>query len=270
MSETATNTLDHIVHLVPPGSLEQASEQFRELGFTVVTGGVHEGGHSMNDLVIFADAVYIEIIAFTQPDYLPPRWANKAPGWIDYAFLGNGSLENRISTVINRRAENERSPVRYLPEVKGGRTRQDGVRLEWLISASQGQDPLPFFCGDITPRELRVPSSHVEHPSGAVGVAYIRLLAYVSSLRALEKELTTVIGSAPVQSSGTIFIWDLRSSNSQAVRLILGIPASDEETQFVEEHGAAIYEVGINARNREGAVKTPYGKLTFISPDAGG
>jgi len=62
MSEIATNILDHIVHLVPPGSLEQASEQFRALGFTVVTGGVHEGGHSMNDLVIFADAVYIEII----------------------------------------------------------------------------------------------------------------------------------------------------------------------------------------------------------------
>src|SRR6266576_7114999 len=112
----------------------------------------------------------------------------------------------------------------------------------------------------------QVPSSHVEHPSGAVGVAYIRLLACAISLRALEKELTTISGSAPVQSSGTTFVWALRSPNSQVVRLILDIPASDEETQFVEKHGAAIYEVGINAHNREGAVKTPYGKLTFVSP----
>lgn len=70
--------------------------------------------------------------------------------------MGNGSLENRISTVINRRAEYEGSSVKYLAEEKGGRTRQDGVRLEWLISAPHGQDPLPFFCGDITPRNLRV------------------------------------------------------------------------------------------------------------------
>lgn len=98
-----------------------------------------------------------------------------------------------------------------------------------------------------------------------MGVAYIRLLAYASSLRVLEKELTTVIGSAPVQSSGSISVWNLRGPDSQVVRLILDIPASDEEIQFVEEHGAAIYEVGINTRNREGAVKTPYGKLTFVS-----
>lgn len=43
MSEIATNILDHIVHLVPPGSLEQASEQFRALGFTL---SVHCDGNA--------------------------------------------------------------------------------------------------------------------------------------------------------------------------------------------------------------------------------
>ena len=28
-----TNVLDHIVHLTPPGTVEQASEEFRKLGF---------------------------------------------------------------------------------------------------------------------------------------------------------------------------------------------------------------------------------------------
>lgn len=102
--------------------------------------------------------MYIEIIAFSGPEYPSPshRWADKAPGWIDYAFMGNGSLENRVSTIINRRAEHEGSSVRYLVEQQGGRTRQDGVHLQWLISAPQGQDPLPFYCGDITPRNLRI------------------------------------------------------------------------------------------------------------------
>lgn len=69
-----------------------------------------------------------------------------------------------------------------------------------------------------------------------------------------------------MQSSETKLVWDLQTPNSQVVKLILEIPSNDEETRFLEEHGAAIYEVGITAQNREGAVKTPYGRLTFVPP----
>ena len=125
--------------------------------------------HEINYLQTFADGVYFEIIAFTHPaSHYPPnsperrkreggRWANVPPGWIDYAFLGNGSQEDRISTLINRRALEEGSNVEYLPEEEGGRTRNDGVQLDWLITAPRNlQGLLPFFCGDITPREFRV------------------------------------------------------------------------------------------------------------------
>ena len=67
--------------------------------------------------------------------------------------------------------------VHYHTEVKGGRTRVDGKKLEWLISAPESTETdipielanpavvgkgadvrgrLPFFCGDLTPREFRV------------------------------------------------------------------------------------------------------------------
>ena len=92
------------------------------------------------------------------------RWANSPLGWIDYAFLGNGSLEpgHRISDLINSRAGEAGSDVVYLPEVSGGRVRPDGQVLKWVISApeeerSEGEvGVLPFFCGDVTPRGLRV------------------------------------------------------------------------------------------------------------------
>ncbi|KAF8626264.1 hypothetical protein AX15_004939 [Amanita polypyramis BW_CC] len=284
MVEIVTNVLDHIVYLVPSGTLDQASDEFRALGFTVLPGGVHAGGLTANALVTLADGVYFELITFLHPTslstqpYYPPnsperqkredhRWAKVAPGWIDYAFLGNGSQEERISTLINHRAVKEGSDVECPPEEKGGRTRNDGVQLEWLITAPRNlhvQELLPFFCGDITPRELRVPSSHTRHPSEAVGVAFIRILAMTSSLPVLTKQLTTIIGSHPHQSSETVFTWDLQTIKLQTVKLILGAPSNSDEIQFLKERNTAIYEIGITATNREGTVKTRYGRLTWV------
>jgi len=118
--------------------------------------------------------VYLELIAFTHPiEHYPEGseersrreshiWASKLPGWIDYAFLGTSPT---ISEIINSRAQEEGSGVRYLAEVPGGRETPAGRVLKWLIT---GPDPtsnvedaakngsLPFFCGDVTPREWRV------------------------------------------------------------------------------------------------------------------
>jgi hypothetical protein len=123
---------------------------------------------------VIKDGVYLELIAFIHPvEHYPEGseernrrennvWADKLPGWIDYAFLGTSP---RLSRIINSRAESEGSGVRYLAEVPGGRETPTGQVLQWLIT---GPDPasviegaakngsLPFFCGDITPREWRV------------------------------------------------------------------------------------------------------------------
>ncbi len=46
----------------------------------------------------------------------------------------------------------------HYAESKGGRRREDGKVLEWVISSTaEGlRGALPFFCGDVTPREWRV------------------------------------------------------------------------------------------------------------------
>ena len=45
MSKTTVNTrtIDHIVHLTPPGTVDEVSEEFRKLGFTYVHGEVDSG-----------------------------------------------------------------------------------------------------------------------------------------------------------------------------------------------------------------------------------
>ena len=116
--------------------------------------------------------MYFELISFTYPvSHYPSgsperskrekhRWGAKHPGWVDFAFLGNGSQEVRISDIINNRAtQNGSGSPLYLSETPGGRARPDGVILKWLITApvdSENTGTLPFFCGDVTDRRLRV------------------------------------------------------------------------------------------------------------------
>jgi hypothetical protein len=120
------------------------------------------------------DGTYLELISFTHPESHYPSsspshdarhnhpWANKPNGWLAYAFLGAPHALPRLSAVLNTRLEAAGSDTRYEPEVPGGRMRPDSVEVKWEITTptrweeKKGTSRLPFFCGDVTPRELRV------------------------------------------------------------------------------------------------------------------
>lgn len=127
---------------------------------------------------ILSDNVYIELITFTHsPEFYTPGsqecekreshpWAEHQPGWIDYAFLGFGSSNPAPDTsidlaeMINGRANEQGAKMKYDRTVDGGRRRPDGKELRWRITAPNaerhGRGLLPFFCGDVTERRLRV------------------------------------------------------------------------------------------------------------------
>ncbi|KAJ7253371.1 glyoxalase-like domain-containing protein [Mycena haematopus] len=288
MTQMSTKTLDHIVHLTPPGTVQQTADQFRQLGFTVLNGGVHAGGLTANSLVILGDHVYLELISFTKPlEAYPPsspsrrereshKWASKAPGWIDYAFLGNGlsTSPGRISDIINGRASDSgfESPL-YLEEVPGGRTRPDGDVLKWVISAPAKPDSvLPFFCGDVTDRRRRVPThpdSNSHHLCGALGVAHIVLLTSESSFVAVYEQLRVVIGEPPISQGPAEARWHLSTLNgARPPTLILSTPSHQEQEDFVSQSSptANIYEVGfrVGEDGREGSIETPFGRIVWI------
>ncbi|KAJ7063668.1 glyoxalase-like domain-containing protein [Mycena amicta] len=277
----ATSTLDHIVHLTPPGTVSETAEQWRKLGFNVIDGGIHTDGFTANALVIIGDHTYLELLSFTHPpeDYPPssPRhkhkWAVRAPGWIDYAFLGNGVLEEgpqRISDVINARWKRETKL--YQEEVEGGRTREDGVRLEWVISAPGRSDGvLPFFCGDKTDRRKRVPTSpdsNSTHPSGARGVAYIRILVSRKEFSLVADQLTAVIDAPPFERTASEAKWHLSTLNGlRSPTLVLGAPADEDEERFVKETPEpGIYEVAfwVGDDGKEGSVLSPFGRIVWV------
>ncbi|KAI8999133.1 glyoxalase-like domain-containing protein [Trametes punicea] len=315
--DASTRVLDHIVHLTPPGTLEESVNAFRNLGFTVTPGGTHAGGETANALVVFADGTYLELLHFTRPPAPAPAsasaptstsasprtssspsstaghpWAKKHPGWIDYAFLGNAGRPS-VADTINRRADADGSGVRYARELRGGRKRaEDGRELEWLITAPEeaqgggGNGPgagegargrLPFFCGDVTPREWRVPlepRSNTEHANTAQGVAYVKLLAPHAALDAYARQLTTIVGVPPAERTASQVVWELERQPSYrdsraphaAPVLILSAAGGEEEEAYVRTRGTGVYELGVVVEDVEregGVVRTPYGRIVW-------
>lgn len=182
-----TLPLDHVVIAV--ADLDQAMLDYTSLGFTVLRGGEHPGRGSHNALVVLADGAYLELIAFTRP--VPEfRWwqvlDRGGEGLVDFALLPDD-----IDKVVA--AARARGLAIEAPE-DGARARPDGVRLAWKTARAATSD-VPFLCGDVTPRPLRVPEGDMRtHPNGVIGVGEI--VVAVRDIAASVQHYTAYLGAA--------------------------------------------------------------------------
>lgn len=178
--------IDHVVILVD--ELARAIEDYRKLGFTVVPGGEHPKWGSHNALIALADGSYIELIAFRQRsgdlgrrvskeagyeqlrDRSPAErrvlaWGAPMEGLVDFALLPEDT--DRQIARARQRGLTIDGPF------AGGRARPDGQEVRWQLGVPQTFD-LPFLCGDVTPRSLRVPGGEaVHHANGVIGIDHI-------------------------------------------------------------------------------------------------
>ncbi|KAI1497999.1 glyoxalase-like domain-containing protein [Biscogniauxia marginata] len=208
-----TPLLDHVVILVPHSFLTSPPAWFAdgEL-FHFYPGGRHTDGRTENTLVLLPDGSYLEFIAFA-PGLDPRerashRWGRGAEGSvIDWAV----TLHEKTFQDFRARVRDARTGIAYADLARGGRARPDGAELKWAVAAAErAPDPtasggtdappallepgtVPFWCLDVTDRDLRVPyrgeaARRRRHPSGAVGVATV----HVRVPRAAEAESIAV------------------------------------------------------------------------------
>jgi catechol 2,3-dioxygenase-like lactoylglutathione lyase family enzyme len=183
--------LDHIVIAVR--DLDAAVASYCGLGFTVQPGGRHPGRSSHNALIVFADGTYFELIAWVAPAPEERWWRvleGHGEGYVDFALLPGDTL-----AVLD--AARGRGLHTLVGPLDGGRVRPDGAQLHWRTARHDTPD-LPFLCGDVTPRSLRVPEGGVrQHPNGAQGVAELAIA--VDDLDATVARYRALLGSdAPV------------------------------------------------------------------------
>jgi hypothetical protein len=179
--------IDHLVIVV--NDLERTADDYRALGFNVVSGGKHPVG-SHNALISFEDGSYLELIAFYRdaPDH---RWwdaLKKGERLVDYCLqtddLARDTRKLReCGVVIN-------DPVPW------SRIRPDGFELEWLLSLAVGthRGIAPFLIQDMTPREERVPRQR-QHESGAVGIGTLTIA--VEELSKVDHWYQTIMEKPP-------------------------------------------------------------------------
>ena len=245
-------SIDHIVIAV--GDLERTIADYQELGFTVFPGGEHPGGRSYNALVVFEDGSYFELIAFKleRPGW---RWwdllQSQGQGLVDYALLPT-EVEHDYDAVR----------ARGLPldgPIDGGRTRLDGQQVVWKNARAQTTD-LPFLCGDVTPRALRVPGGKVrQHANGVVGVAGITVA--VADLGASVARYEALLDAPPVLRAVLPGLGaDIAVFQLGTARVMLASPSSAAGESPLREHlatrGEGPYAVALftSSQNRAGAL----------------
>lgn len=225
--------IDHAVVLV--SDLAQATQRWKQDGFTVTPGGVHADGITQNALVCFGDGSYIELLAFLQTPPASHRWARFSGFWgpIDYVIATN----DIDATVRDLRAKD----LPYENVIAGGRTRPDGVVLQWRSAFPTDRTAgLPFLIQDVTRRTLRVPAGDATlHDNAASGIVQLRV--DVPDVDAAAPRYDALFGKAEEQPHA-------RTYRLQGSRLTVNAPAAgSNEAQFIQRRGAGPVAITIGA-----------------------
>ncbi len=220
--------VDHVVILVD--DLAAAVEGYRKLGFTVVPGGRHEAWGTHNALIGLADGSYLELIAFDDRPADPAQrgrkearfdalrtdgrspvecrvmgWGSPAEGLVDFALLPP-AIEKDLARAV------EHGLVIDGP-LPGARKRTDGQDVRWQLGIPSTYD-VPFLCGDVTDRSLRVPAGKAaEHANGVSGID--RITVAVGDLDASAMRYRALLGDLPVEV-------DFRWPETRAVAFRIG------------------------------------------------
>lgn len=222
-------TLDHLVIAV--ADLDAAFADYASLGFTVIRGGEHQDGITHNVLVVLEDGAYLELIAFRKP--APGnRWSEvyhrAGEGFLDHALLP-GDIDADVAAA-------QRRGLDIADPVPGGRFRPDGARLDWKTARAPGSD-VPFLCGDVTPRSLRVQEGDVRrHANGVTGIRSLTVAVRdVAASRARYGALLGTGADAPVVEA------EILGEPARAVTLPLG-PATTVTLASPAGAGGALSE----------------------------
>lgn len=218
------HAIDHVVILV--NDLASTVADYTALGFTVTPGGEHIGGATHNALVVFADDTYLELIAFKRPapEHHWYRHSALGEGLIDFALLPT-TIEADLAAARERGLAIE-GPF------PGGRLRPDGQQVAWQTGRAPTPD-MPFLCGDVTPRALRVPEGTARtHANGVTGI--VSLTVAVADLGASVSRYRALLGIAEREGTPAHTLSSARAAAFALgnTTLTLATPADDSHTSL--------------------------------------
>lgn len=297
-SNRANVYIDHITILLTPQDFDSPPSWLTE-NFTLLDGGIHTSiiralsssrltsraaKKSRIKLISFADGSYIELFSWigTPPSDHP--WGIKSPGLVDFALSvrtpsTSGSNWERLQNRLSEPSGDGHLGVRYAKLEGGGRERPDGQRIEWENSrpdyfegsktssdfAPQGRIEVPFWCHDVTARNLRTPfddPSKTTHPCGASGVREIEVVV-PSWLLAEYSQLYASVTGAPSEWSlgaaaggkrkyGYLFQVESPVPSDLTEHISVREPYQEADHVWLRERGIGITGLSLHVQGREG------------------
>lgn len=247
---TPTQALDHLILFLPvdPSTDFPKLPAFFEKNFTLTPGGVHADNLTSNILILLADGCYIELICFISPEKpVPTHWwasGTKRFGWIDWCLTNNTSPKDSWEAIGGVGGS-------HSEPVEGGRKRADGVDVKWAVTFPRGENGgqssrgrVPFFCHDITERQVRVPLSQEKtiHASGILGVKELTVIVRNKQLLGETREIyTRIFGKEGVARGDEVYFHGTRVKDvdglDDGAKILLRLPKNTNEFSKLEEAG---------------------------------
>lgn len=249
-------------------------------------------------------------------------WYNSRPGWIDWC-LEDGISDGMVESINDNAARLRESAVRelesgeqaaeakvvaprllYQEPQEGGRRTTGGDEIRWKVTFPSPPSPaksgaelpvgnirshVPFWCADVTPRELRVPPTYAHHDNHSSGIAELTLLyshdtvtSYLDVSLALNQPIhanTLPVTSdfqlvpnevpfrllttpTPTRKPDANAAPDITlSSHHQAhpsalggkgmIRVVVKVAEDPEDRKWIQAHGEGLYEVAIFGKSNQ-------------------
>lgn len=245
-----TQALDHLILFLPvdPSTSFPKSPSFFEKNFTLTPGGTHADGLTSNILILLADGCYIELVSFISPkkDVSSHWWASGVQkfGWMDWCLINELSPKDSWQAIGGGEGSHDEP-------VEGGRKRADGVDVKWAVTFPKGEHGgqasrgrVPFFCHDITERQVRVPLSaeKTAHSSGILGVKELTVVVRDEQLLSETGEVyAKLFGKKGVQRGNELNFQASRVKTveglDEGAKLVLRLSKDKEEQARLEKIG---------------------------------
>lgn len=245
---TPTQALDHLILFLPvdPTTGFPKLPTFFEQNFTLTPGGVHADNLTSNILILLEDGCYIELICFISPKKPVSThwWASGTErfGWIDWCLTNNASPKDSWEAVGGVGGS-------HSEPVEGGRKRADGTDVKWAVTFPRGENGgqssrgrVPFFCHDITERQVRVPidQEKTAHSSGILGVKELTVVVRDQQLLVETREVyTKIFGKEGTTRGDEVHFHGTRvkhvDSLNDGTKIVLRLPKGDDELKKLGE-----------------------------------
>lgn len=176
------------------------------------------------------------------------RW-DKPYGIVDFAFTSNNATINYTELQARLQAT-EDCEARYEEPIEGGRKRPDGEEVKWKVTfpkVGEGfqRGELPFFCHDITKRDLRVPSANTSHPSSAYGIKSLMIYVPENKVDVLAKAYAAILDTQRLDGMEDVACFEVPRAVrvegvEESVQFVVRPPVKEWQVKAMEERGGLL------------------------------